>query len=53
MLPFFYRKFRDRATTDPSGLRTLCEILGEENLDPVDRNFRQWVIALYEHVRSK
>lgn len=53
LLPFFYRKFRDRATTDPSGLRTLCEILGEENLDPVDRNFRQWVIALYEQVRSK
>lgn len=52
LLPFFYRKFRDRASTDPSGLRTLCEILGEENLDPVDRNFRQWVIALYEQVRS-
>ena len=51
LLPFFYRKFRDRASTDPSGLRTLCEILGEENLDPVDRNFRQWVIALYEQVR--
>lgn len=52
LLPFFYRKFRDRASTDPSGLRTLCEILGEENLDPVDRNFRQWVIALYEQVRK-
>ena len=52
LLPFFYRKFRDRAGSDPSGLRTLCEILGEENLDPVDRNFRQWVIALYEQVRS-
>jgi hypothetical protein len=52
LLPFFYRKFRDRASSDPSGLRTLCEILGEENLDPVDRNFRQWVIALYEQVRK-
>ncbi|MFT5326822.1 MAG: hypothetical protein ACI8P0_004705 [Planctomycetaceae bacterium] len=52
LLPFFYRKFRDRAGSDPSGLRTLCEILGEENLDPVDRNFRQWVIALYEQVRK-
>lgn len=52
LLPFFYRKFRDRAASDPSGLRTLCEILGEENLDPIDRNFRQWVIALYEKVRS-
>ena len=28
LLPFFYRKFRDRAANDPSGLRTLCEILG-------------------------
>lgn len=52
LLPFFYRKFRNHAGSDPSGLRTLCEILGEENLDPVDRNFRQWVIALYEQVRS-
>ncbi|NQV24597.1 MAG: hypothetical protein HQ518_09540 [Rhodopirellula sp.] len=52
LLPFFYRKFRDRAGSDPSGLRTLCEILGTENLDPIDRNFRQWVIALYEQVRS-
>jgi len=52
LLPFFYRKFRDRATSDPSGLRTLCEMLGTENLDPVDRNFRQWVIALYEQVRK-
>lgn len=52
LLPFFYRKFRDRAASDPSGLRTLCEMLGTENLDPVDRNFRQWVIALYEQVRK-
>lgn len=52
LLPFFYRKFRSRATSDPSGLRTLCEILGTENLDPVDRDFRQWVIALYEQVRQ-
>ena len=52
LLPFFYRKFRSRAASDPSGLRTLCELLGTENLDPVDRDFRQWVIALYERVRS-
>lgn len=51
LLPFFYRKFRRRAASDPSGLRTLCEILGTENLDPVDRDFRRWVIALYEQVR--
>lgn len=52
LLPFFYRKFRDRISSDPSGLRTLCEILGTENLDPVDRDFRRWVIALYEQVRE-
>lgn len=52
LLPFFYRKFRNRAATDPSGLRTLCEIFDTENLDGIDRNFRQWVIALYERVRS-
>ncbi|MDA0284663.1 MAG: hypothetical protein O3B13_19215 [Planctomycetota bacterium] len=51
LLPFFYRKFRGHAASDPSGLRTLCEMFGTDNLDSVDRNYRQWVIALYEQVR--
>lgn len=50
LLPFFYRKFRGSAASDPSGIRTLCEIFGTENLDPVDREFRQWVIALYRQI---
>lgn len=51
LLPFYYRKFRNRAEVDPSGLRTLCRMFDTENLDSVDRDFRQWVIALYEQVR--
>jgi hypothetical protein len=47
LLPFFYRKFRARVATDPSGFQTLCDVFGTENLDPVDREFRQWVIDIY------
>ena len=51
ILPFFYRKFRSSVAEDPGGLRTLCEIFDTPNLDPVDRDFRRWVIELYEEVR--
>jgi hypothetical protein len=52
LLPFFYRKFRANVETDPSGLRTLCEIFDTPMLDPIDRDFRKWVIELYQEVRG-
>ena len=53
LLPFFYRKLRARAASDPSGLRTLCSIFGTESLDAVDRDFRLWVIQLYEGLQAQ
>ena len=52
LLPFFYRKFRANIGEDPSGLRTLCEIFDTPNLDPIDRDFRKWVIEIYRQVRG-
>lgn len=52
LLPFFYRKFRANVDRDPSGLRTLCEIFDTPSLDPIDRDFRKWVINLYRQVRE-
>lgn len=52
LLPFFYRKFRANVKNDPSGLRTLCEIFDTPTLDPIDRDFRKWVIELYRQVRG-
>lgn len=52
LLPFFYRKFRANIDRDPSGLRTLCEIFDTPNLDPIDRDFRKWVIELYRQVKG-
>lgn len=52
LLPFFYRKFRANIDEDPSGLRTLCEIFDTPNLDPIDRDFRKWVIEIYRQVRG-
>lgn len=53
LLPFFYRKFRANVKTDPSGHRTLCEIFDTPTLDPVARDFRKWVIELYQQVRNQ
>ena len=52
LLPFFYRKFKANSASDPSGLQTLCEIFGNDNLDSVDREFRQWTIQLYKQVKG-
>lgn len=51
LLPFFYRKFRRQHSSDPSGARTLCSVLGTEDFDSIDRDFRRWVIALYEQLK--
>jgi hypothetical protein len=43
LLTHFYRKFRSSVEDDPSGLLTLCELLGVRNDREIDRAFRQWV----------
>jgi hypothetical protein len=42
LLSHFYRKFRGAVCDDPSGVLTLCELLGVATLDDVDREFRAW-----------
>ena len=46
LLEAYYRKFRLRADDDPTGRLTLCDLLGVEDLEPVDRAFRAWVAAM-------
>jgi hypothetical protein len=43
LLSHFYRKFRDGAGTDPTGIATLCELLGVSSISEVEREFRDWV----------
>lgn len=43
LLSHFYRKLRAAAADDPSGLSTLCELLGAASVRQVDRDFREWV----------
>lgn len=51
LLPLFYRKFRANVAQDPSGLQTLREVFNVSTLDSVDREFRNWVVDLYEKQR--
>lgn len=55
LLPFFYRRFRLNADSDPAGLKTLCEVFNTSSLDQIDRDFRQWAIDLYqqEHLAAR
>lgn len=43
LLCHFYRKFKSRVQDDPSGLSTLCELLGKQSCKEVDESFRNWV----------
>jgi hypothetical protein len=43
LLSHFYRKFRAAAADDPSGLSTLCELLGASTARQIDRDFREWI----------
>jgi hypothetical protein len=52
LLPFYYRKFKANSASDPSGLKTLTGMFGKDNLDDVDRDFRQWVIQHYKEIRG-
>jgi len=43
LLSHFYRKFRANVHRDPSGLKTLCELLDAPNCQAIDLNFQTWV----------
>lgn len=43
LLCHFYRKFKSHVPDDPSGLATLCELLGKQSCTEVDEGFRNWV----------
>lgn len=43
LLAHFYRKFRMAVDDDPSGLLTLCELLGVTSHADIDRDFRAWL----------
>lgn len=52
LLTHFYRKFRANVENDASGVQTLREIFNVESIDVVDRDFRNWVVDLYEQDRK-
>lgn len=46
LLKDYYRRFREGAREDPSGVETLKEILGTEDLSQFDKSWRTWVLSL-------
>lgn len=52
LLPLFYRKLRANSATDPSGLHTLREVFSVAALDDVDREFRNWIVDVYDKGRK-
>lgn len=52
LLPLFYRKFRANVAHDPSGVQTLREVFNSPTIDAVDRDFRNWVVDVYERTRK-
>ena len=45
LLSHFYRKFRTGVQLDPTGITTLCELLGAASIEDVDRDFRAWIAS--------
>lgn len=43
LLSHFYRKLRSAVKDDPSGLATVCELLGVDSVAELDRQFREWI----------
>lgn len=43
LLSHYYRKFRDRAVFDPSGLHTLCDAMDAKDASEIDRQFSEWL----------
>jgi len=44
LLSHFYRKFRSAVGDDPSGLNTLCELLGVSSCAAVEHDFHKWIL---------
>jgi hypothetical protein len=44
LLEPFYRKFRHTAEQDPTGIKTLSEVLQLDSMETVDRDFRNWLL---------
>jgi hypothetical protein len=42
----FYRRFRDHHRDDPTGRATLLAVLGAASLEPLDDDWRRWLLAL-------
>ena len=45
LLEPFYRKFRHTAEQDPTGIKTLSEVLQRDSMETVDRDFRSWLLS--------
>ena len=45
-LKMYYQRFKRAGSADPHGIRTLLEVLGKQDLEDVDRDFRQWLEEL-------
>jgi hypothetical protein len=46
LLRDYYRKFRDGVKDDPTGIKTLKQVLKTEDLDAFDKSWRKWVLTL-------
>jgi hypothetical protein len=46
LLQGYYRRFRDGAAADPTGLRALEELVGPRSLEEFERQWRAWVLTL-------
>ena len=45
-LETYYQRFKRAGSADPHGIRTLLEVLGKQDLEDVDRDFRYWLEEL-------
>ncbi|MEE3370886.1 MAG: hypothetical protein VX346_16225 [Planctomycetota bacterium] len=45
-LQTYYQRFKRAVSTDPSGTRTLLEVLGQPGLEDIDLEFRDWLETL-------
>jgi hypothetical protein len=43
LLAAYYRKLKSNVRNDPRGVKTLCELLGHSDCEPLEREFVQWV----------
>ena len=46
LLRDYYRKFRDGVKDDPTGIKTLKQVLKTDDLDAFDKSWRKWVLTL-------